>query len=75
MLKSKPYGYAFPPGSMLNPGETMRVYTQGDPSEGHPVREELGHDEPDPQQRRGPATLVTYTDVRIACTAWGSKSC
>ena len=33
LLKSKPYSYAFPPGSILNPGETMRVFTQGDPAE------------------------------------------
>ena len=32
MLKTKPYGYSFPPGSILQPGETMRVYTQGDPA-------------------------------------------
>ena len=32
-LKSKPYSYSFPPGSILQPGETMRVSTQGDPAE------------------------------------------
>ena len=52
-LKSKPYSYAFPPGSILQPGETMRISTQGDPTDDTQFDEVLGHDAPDPQQRRG----------------------
>ena len=33
VLKSAPYCYSFPPGSILQPGETMRVSHQGDPQE------------------------------------------
>ena len=33
VLKSLPYSYAFPQGTVLGPGQTIRVHTQGDPSE------------------------------------------
>ena len=33
VLKSLPYSYAFAQGTMLAPGQTIRVHTQGDPSE------------------------------------------
>ena len=33
VLKSLPYSYAFAQGTVLGPGQTIRVHTQGDPSE------------------------------------------
>ena len=60
---------------MLQPGETMRIYTQGDPNDDTQFEKHWGMTQPDPQQRRGLGQLVSYTDVRLACTAWGSKSC
>ena len=49
-LKTSPYSYAFATGTILNPGETLRLYTQGDPAADTHVREALGDDEADPQQ-------------------------
>ena len=33
MLKTSPYSYSFPQGTILAPGQTIRVHTQGDPAE------------------------------------------
>jgi hypothetical protein len=74
-LKSKPYGYSFPPGSMLQPGETMRVYTQGDPEEDTQFEKHWGMTNQILNNGGDSASLVSYTNVRLACTAWGSKSC
>jgi endonuclease YncB( thermonuclease family) len=75
ILKSKPYGYAFPPGAVLNPGESMRVYTEGDPDEDTEFEKNWGMTSPILDNGGDAATLSTYTDVRIACVAYGSKSC
>ena len=40
--RATPYGYAFPPGSILEPGETMRVFTQGDPGDDTPFEKHWG---------------------------------
>ena len=65
-LKSKPYSYAFPAGSILQPGETMRISTQGDPAEDTGFDKSWGMTSADPQQRRGLGHLVSYTAVRLA---------
>ena len=76
VLKTPPYSYAFPQGTVLGPGQTIRVHTQGDPAEDTATDQLLGHDEPDPrQQRRRRRRSSTYSDIEIACTAYGSKSC
>ena len=74
-LKSKPYGYAFPPGSILEPGETMRVSTQGDPADDTQFEKFWGMTSQILNNGGDSVTLVSYTDVRLGCTAWGSKSC
>jgi hypothetical protein len=75
VLKSKPYGYAFPQGSVLQPGETMRVFTQGDPAEDTQFEKHWGMTGPILNNGGDSARLETYTDISLACTAWGSKSC
>lgn len=74
-LKSKPYGYSFPPGSVLNPGESMRVFTEGDPDEDTQYEKHWGMTSQILNNGGDSVSLVTYTDTTIACTAWGSKSC
>jgi hypothetical protein len=74
-LKSKPYGYSFPPGSVLNPGESMRVLTEGDPDEDTQYEKHWGMTSQILNNGGDSVSLVTYTDTTIACTAWGSKSC
>ena len=60
---------------MLNPGETMRVYTKGDPAEDTPLEKHWGMTGDILNDGGDSATLVSYTDVGLACTAWGSRSC
>ena len=75
LLKSPPYTYAFAPGTVLNPGETMRVFTNGDPADDTPLERHWGMTSEILNNGGDSATLVSYTDVTLACTAWGSKSC
>jgi endonuclease YncB( thermonuclease family) len=74
-LKSVPYSYAFPPGSVLHPGETMRVYTGGDPADDTQFEKHWGMTGPILDNRGDAATLETYTGVRLGCGAYGSRSC
>ena len=63
VLKSLPYSYAFAQGTVLAPGQTIRVHTQGDPSEDTATDKLLGHGQADPRQqrRRGGARRPTTT--------------
>ena len=74
-LKSKPYTYSFPPGSILQPGETMRISTQGDPSEDTQFAKSWGMTRQILNNGGDVVTLGGYSDVRLACTAWGSQAC
>jgi endonuclease YncB( thermonuclease family) len=75
LLKTKPYGYSFPPGSILQPGETIRVYTQGDPDEDTQFDKHWGMTSQILNNGGDSVMLAGYNGVRLACTAWGSKSC
>src|SRR5829696_3571211 len=74
-LKSRPYGYDFAPGTVLYPGETIRVFTGGDASEDTQYERHWGMTNPILDNSGDVVSLVSYTDVPIACTAWGSRSC
>jgi hypothetical protein len=74
-LHSKPYGYPFPQGSVLQPGEALRVDTRGDPAEDTQLEKHWGMTGPILNDGGDTVSLVTYTDIRVACTAWGSRSC
>ncbi len=74
-LTSKPYGYSFAPGSVIGPGETMRVRlweTYKDETRlvrywttGGPILNNGGDS----------VQLRRYDDVVMACEAWGTGSC
>ncbi len=72
-LASKPYGYAFAPGTVIEPGETMTVrLSEGDdrrlvrywPTNG-PILNNGGD----------VVKLQRFDDVTVACTSWGRRSC
>jgi hypothetical protein len=75
-LTSRPHGYSFAQGSLLNPGETMSVrlwesWDEGDsrlvrywPTDGRILNN--GADS---------VELRRYDDVVVACTAWGDYGC
>ena len=75
VLKSLPYSYAFAQGTTLAPGQTIRVHTQGDPSEDTATDKYWGMDKQILDNSGDVAELDAYNDVEIACTAYGSKSC
>ena len=75
MLKSLPYSYSFSQATVLGPGQTIRVHTQGDPTEDTATDRYWGMDKQILDNSGDVAALSTYSDIEIACTAYGSKSC
>ena len=75
VLKTSPYSYSFPQGTILAPGQTIRVHTEGDSEEDTASDRYWGMTGQILNNSGDKATLSTYTDVQIACTAYGSKSC
>jgi hypothetical protein len=69
------HSYAFGPGSVLAPGEAMRIDAEGDPADD--TRLEKGWD----QEARilpnggGTASVQTFTGIVAGCDAWGGASC
>ena len=76
MLKSAPQSYHFGPGSVLPPGGSMRIQVVGDTGEDdEPLDKRWGFAKPILRDAGDVVELLTYTDVTIACTAWGDQSC
>ena len=75
MLKTSPYSYSFPQGTMLAPGQTIRVHTEGDPEEDTASDSYWGMTGQILNNGGDKATLVDLQRRAIACTAYGSKSC
>jgi endonuclease YncB( thermonuclease family) len=74
-LISKPYGYAFAPGSFLQPGETMRVRLYESDEEDRPLTRYWATNGPILNNGGDVIQLRRFDDVPITCTAWGSRSC
>jgi endonuclease YncB( thermonuclease family) len=74
-LQTPHHGYAFPPSSPIPPGEAMRVEIQGDPAEDSPLVKHWGFESNILRDNGDRMEIVTYDDIRIACTSWGSGSC
>ena len=56
-------------------GQTIRVHTEGDPEENTELDKYWGMTGQILNNSGDTARLSTYTDVPLACTAYGSKSC
>jgi endonuclease YncB( thermonuclease family) len=78
------YGYAlairgsmFPFGedSVLGPGETMTVSMQGSRAEDSRLDKHLGVDGYELPDRGGWVRVTSFSEVSLACDAWGSGSC
>ena len=74
-LTSRPHGYTFSPGDVLQPGENMRIRLWESPDDDDsrlirywPVGRILDNGGDSVQLRR-------YDDVVIACSAWGDRTC
>jgi hypothetical protein len=74
-LKSAPYRYSFPNGSVLPPGGTMSVFTKGDPSQDTQFEKHWGMTSEILGNGGDVVSVVGYTDITLGCTAWGTNSC
>jgi endonuclease YncB( thermonuclease family) len=75
VLKSPPQSYHFGPGSVLSPGGSMRIQIVGDPGDDTALDKRWGFAKPILRDAGDVVALRTYTDIAIACTAWGDRSC
>jgi micrococcal nuclease len=69
------HAYEFGAGSVLDPGRTMRVDVQGNPSRSTPTHRIYGYNRPLLSDGGQTVVLRSYSDVIVACDAWGSFSC
>ena len=74
-LATGAYGYPFPAGTILQPGDVLRVDMEGDPAEDQPLQKFWGLDRPILPNGGGAVRVSTYNDIVLACRAWGSGSC
>ena len=75
LLKSAPQSYHFAPGSVLDPGATMRIQIVGDAARSTALDRRWGLAKPILRDGGDVVELRTYTDIELACTAWGDRSC
>ena len=75
VLKSPPYSYHLGPGSVLPAGETMRILVSGAPEDDEPLLRHWGFARPILRNAGDVVRLSTYSDLTLACTAWGDKTC
>jgi hypothetical protein len=69
------HAYELGANSVLDPGRTMRVDVQGDPSRSTPLHRYYGYGRPLLADGGQKVVLRSYSDVIVACDAWGSFHC
>lgn len=67
--------YAFGPDSLLQPGETMRVFIKGDPAQDTRLVKYVGYPGAYMNDAGGTARVSTFDEIDLACDAWGSGRC
>lgn len=75
VVDNYPYNYSFPAGSLLLPGETLRLIVKGSARNNTRLVRYWGKTRyilNDPGDR---VALRTQTNIRIDCHAWGGKRC
>ena len=75
LLKSKPQSYHFAQGSVIPPGGSMRIRIIGDPADDTALDKRWGYAGTILRDAGDVVELRTYTDIRLACTAWGDQTC
>jgi endonuclease YncB( thermonuclease family) len=74
-LAAGQYGYPFPAGTILQPGDVLRVNVKGAPAEDTALVKNWGLDTAILYDSGGSARVSTFTDIVLACDAWGTGSC
>ena len=75
VLKSAPQSYHFGQGSVIQPGGSLVIRVLGDPSLDAATVKRWGFARTILRNAGDVVELRTYTDIRLACTAWGDRSC
>jgi endonuclease YncB( thermonuclease family) len=75
VLKSAPQSYHFAPGSVIQPGGSLVVRVIGDPDQDTATVKRWGFARTILRNAGDVVELRTYTDIRLACAAWGDRSC
>ena len=75
VLKSAPQSYHFAQGSVIPPGGSLVIRVLGDPSQDTATVKRWGFARTILRNAGDVVELRTYTDIRLACTAWGDRSC
>jgi endonuclease YncB( thermonuclease family) len=75
VLKSVPQSYHFGPGSVLPPGGSMRIQIVGDTANDSAFDKRWGLAKPILRDAGDIVRLSSYTDITVACTAWGDRAC
>jgi len=70
-----PGGYAFPEGTVLDPGQSVRVDIEGSPSNDSSRVLHLGHSGPYMPDSGGSVELTNFSETRLGCDSWGSGHC
>jgi endonuclease YncB( thermonuclease family) len=74
-LQSPPYSYPFPPGSVLQPGEQMRVWTTGDPGEDSALEKHWGETGAFLNDGGDRVRLSSLRGIVLDCYAYGTGTC
>jgi Lamin Tail Domain len=73
-IRSWPWNYVFPPGSYLDPGETLTVYTGSGTSTR--LTQYMGESSAGILRSAGDVVDISnLRDTQIACHAWGGATC
>jgi endonuclease YncB( thermonuclease family) len=75
LLRKQGRPYVFGPSSVLQPGEVMTVDVEGDPSQDTQLERHWGMDHSILRARGDAVRLLTFTNITVACAAWGDTSC
>jgi len=74
-LESPPFGYAFPRGSVLQPGESMRVWITGDPAEDTALEKYWGETGAILNNGGDKVRISSFRGIVLDCYTYGSGTC
>jgi endonuclease YncB( thermonuclease family) len=69
------FNYPFPAGTIVQPGETLRVDVRGDPAGDQALHKFWGLDHALLYDAGGAVRVSTFDFIVLACDAWGTGSC
>jgi len=70
-----PGGYAFPPGTVIAPGDTLTVFVEGSPSQDSSDTLHEGVPGAYMPDSGGAVEVTTFDEIDLDCDSWGSGRC